>query len=371
MMRFLTLLFLVFALNANAQQSKTALYIQQYGDLAVAEMLRSGVPAAITLAQGILESQSGESDLVKRSNNHFGIKCKTEWTGDKTYHDDDERGECFRVYPNAEASYKDHSEFLRTRPHYNFLFRLNPADYTAWANGLKKAGYATLPAYPQKLIKLIKDYQLDRFNTQAIAIQSTGTKSTLVNSLTDPAIQRVIQAKVSDLLPQEQLAEQASAKPVNTTVVLAEEPDNAELAETAEAAPKKQPEIKVTSGYPEGVFTINQTKVILATEGTSLLALANQYDITLSRLMDFNEISNTEILEASQLIFLEKKQKKGATDFHIVKEGENLYTIAQLEGVRLENLLQFNNFSKIITPVTGNKIYLKAITSTAQTKTNK
>ena len=116
------------AVSVKAQKEKGEAYINTYKDLAMAEMLRSGVPASITLAQGILESQYGESDLVKTSNNHFGIKCKTEWTGAKTYHDDDEKGECFRVYPTAADSYKDHSDFLKTRPNYAFLFNLDPTD---------------------------------------------------------------------------------------------------------------------------------------------------------------------------------------------------------------------------------------------------
>ncbi len=166
---FLTCSILLFSFTAAfAQKEKVESYIAQFNEIAIKEMIRTGVPASITLAQGILESQSGESDLVKRSNNHFGIKCKPEWTGPKTYHDDDERGECFRVYPTPEESYKDHSDFLKTRSHYNFLFKIDPLDYEAWANGLKKAGYATLSTYPQKLIKIIKDYNLNEYTKIAL-----------------------------------------------------------------------------------------------------------------------------------------------------------------------------------------------------------
>lgn len=161
-----------------SQSDKVALYIVQFNEIAVKEMIRTGVPASITLAQGILESQSGESDLVKRSNNHFGIKCKPEWTGDKTYHNDDKKGECFRVYISAEASFIDHSDFLKTRSHYNFLFSIDPLNYVAWANGLKKAGYATLSTYPQKLINLIKDYNLNDYTKAAlIALSKIDTQN--------------------------------------------------------------------------------------------------------------------------------------------------------------------------------------------------
>ena len=118
-----------------AQRTTIEEYIETYKDLAMSEMQRTGVPASITLAQGVFESESGNSQLVKQSNNHFGIKCKEEWTGEKVYHDDDLKGECFRKYDSAALSYIDHSDFLRSRPHYATLFELDPADYKSWAYG--------------------------------------------------------------------------------------------------------------------------------------------------------------------------------------------------------------------------------------------
>src|SRR5690606_39129704 len=138
-------------------------YIRIYSSLAVEEMERSGVPASITLAQGILESGNGNSRLAREGNNHFGIKCGSGWNGRKTYKDDDHRNECFRAYPSVKASFRDHSEFLK-RPRYAFLFDLKPTDYKGWAHGLKKAGYATNPRYPQLLINLIERYELYYFD---------------------------------------------------------------------------------------------------------------------------------------------------------------------------------------------------------------
>src|SRR3546814_726332 len=135
-------------------------YIRIYSSLAIEEMQRSGIPASITLAQGILESGNGNSRLARQANNHFGIKCTSDWKGGKTYKDDDRRNECFRVYRSARDSYHDHTEFLK-RQRYRFLFDLKPDDYKAWAHGLKKAGYATNPRYPQLLIGLIERYQSD------------------------------------------------------------------------------------------------------------------------------------------------------------------------------------------------------------------
>ena len=134
--------------KATAQTLTPVQYIEIYKELAIKEMKRMGVPAAITLAQGLLETESGNSDLVKKSNNHFGIKCKGTWTAETVYHDDDAAGECFRSYKDAEASYRDHSNYLRGTDRYAFLFTLQPTDYKGWAKGLRKAGYATNPKYP-------------------------------------------------------------------------------------------------------------------------------------------------------------------------------------------------------------------------------
>ena len=161
-------LFMLFALlwgvNVRAQQSLRESYIEEYAQLAVAEMNRSGIPASITLAQGILESGNGQSELARKSNNHFGIKCHAKWKGERVYHDDDEKGECFRKYQYVETSYHDHSAFLTKRKRYSFLFNYRLEDYKRWAKGLKKAGYATDKKYPKKLISIIENYKLYKFD---------------------------------------------------------------------------------------------------------------------------------------------------------------------------------------------------------------
>jgi len=179
-----SLFFLLFlSVRSHAQQKEViANYITRYKDLAITEMNRTGVPAAITLAQGIHESGAGNGKLVLESNNHFGIKCKSNWTGESVKHDDDAKGECFRKYPRAEDSYKDHSDFLKNGQRYATLFSLDPADYKGWANGLKKAGYATNPQYPQVLIKLIEDYNLQQY-TQIALGQAAETGAAIVTAL--------------------------------------------------------------------------------------------------------------------------------------------------------------------------------------------
>lgn len=160
-------LFFYTANNTNAQEANSPAiisYIEAYAALAIKEMVRTGVPASIKIAQGILETDAGRSDLVQRSNNHFGIKCKSSWTGEKVYHNDDEEGECFRKYSSANDSYHDHSDYLKSQPRYSFLFNYEVNDYNSWAWGLKKAGYATNPIYAQTIIKYIEKYNLNALN---------------------------------------------------------------------------------------------------------------------------------------------------------------------------------------------------------------
>lgn len=156
-------------LTTKAQKTATLIYIDQYKDIAISEMKRTGIPASITLAQGIIESNSGESNLALNYKNHFGIKCKSDWKGETTYQDDDAKQECFRVYPNSNASFIDHSNFLKGRPNYAPLFELDPVDDSAWAYGLKKAGYATASDYPKKLLKVINDFELSQYNFPELA----------------------------------------------------------------------------------------------------------------------------------------------------------------------------------------------------------
>ncbi|MBA4198462.1 MAG: N-acetylmuramoyl-L-alanine amidase [Chitinophaga sp.] len=315
-------------LTAIAQKEKGYAYITAYKDIAIAEMQRTGVPAAITLAQGILESKFGESDLCKKSNNHFGIKCKTEWTGEKVYHDDDVKHECFRVYPDAAASFKDHSDFLKNRPYYTSLFTLSPTDVEGWCFGLKKAGYATERDYPEKLLKVISDYNLNQYTL--IALQQKNSDNNVAVSNQSNALP----ATVSN-----------DAQKEDTIILTGTSHNNHTAIET----------------YPDGVFTINHTKVVYAKAGTSLLLIANQYDLDLSKLLSFNEMPETSVLENDNLIFLEKKMKKGATDFHIVAANESLHDICQKEGVQLESVLQYNNLQKNMQPIAGEKIYLRSV----------
>jgi len=315
----LLVLALVGASIANAQKNEDVLaYITTYKELAIEEMLRTGIPASITLAQGIHETQAGKSDLVLKSNNHFGIKCKTGWDGEKVYHDDDIRGECFRSYSSANDSYIDHSDFLKNSPRYSFLFNINAEDYKSWAYGLKKAGYATNSKYSQILIKLIETYDLQRYSLIALG-------------KLPPEDDMLVKTKSNS----------EAVGPAAPVAVVMEEPAI------------KKPE------YPSREFIINQTRVIYAKAGTSLLAIAQKYDIDLNRILDFNHLQNEEVLIEDQLVFLQRKRKVGNNEFHIMEQGENIYGISQSEGIRVESLMELNHLAKGMEPAIGEKLYLR------------
>jgi hypothetical protein len=309
--------FLSLLVLAKGQSPATDAYIRQYKDLAIAEMQRTGVPAAIKLAQAILESQSGSSKLALTANNHFGIKCKVEWTGGKVYQDDDEKGECFRVYPSVEQSFKDHSDFLRNRPYYASLFNLDPTDMQGWAYGLKKAGYATSKTYPQSLLKIIRDYNLEQYNT-AVAFKTN----------VPPVMENTVKESTEKIL----------------------------------AAAKEETgiEYSMNSFFPRGIFTINRSKVVFARAGTFLKDIVRQYDITQEELITYNDLHETESLQESRLIYLERRLKKSSKPFRIAQQGDTWKDISQLEGILLEHLLMYNQVTRPDTPIpAGQKIWLQ------------
>lgn len=302
-------------LTAAAQRITIEEYVEQFKDIAINEMKRSGVPASITLAQGILESENGNSELVKKSNNHFGIKCKSTWSGESVTHDDDESGECFRAYTNADESYRDHSDFLKANKRYSSLFGLNPVDYKGWAKGLKKAGYATNPKYPDLLIKYIEQYNLQVYSLAAL------------NKVPAADVINVENGQV--MLPAEKINENPA--PLTNNV-------NADL---------------------DKVVSINNTRCIAVKKGTSLLVIATKNNISLSKLMDFNDLAQDGLLDKDQFIYLQKKSKTGDRDFYIVQAGESVYDIAQKNGIQLKYLLDYNHLTTGAKLVANSKLFLQ------------
>ncbi len=363
-----------------AQSIVTKSYVEKYKGIAISEMKRTGIPASITLAQAVLESASGESNLAKTANNHFGIKCKTEWTGQKFYQNDDAKNECFRVYPNADSSFIDHSNFLKNRPYYAALFELDPVDDTAWANGLKKAGYATQRDYPQRLLKIIDDYELAQYNFPELVeedsindaqtsiqfadsvikekskdstikvVNSIIKKDTTSNKDTIPILKSVIDTK-SAIVAKDSIVKKVAF--TDTANMQTNKLSNSNLNSPKEMhkEPLKKDSIilkdsvakKLPPPYPLNQrFKINQTTAIWGEKGRSFLEIANTYDISLYKLYKFNELPETDLIENDQILFLSEKRKESNNKIHIAKNDETLYEISQSEGIQFNIIKLYN-----------------------------
>lgn len=302
-----------FSAAGNTPQKK---YIEQFAPLAVEEMYRSGIPASITLAQGLLESRYGQSELAVEGNNHFGIKCHNNWSGKKMYHDDDLKGECFRKYPSPEHSYRDHSDFLRYRERYAFLFDLEITDYKAWAYGLKKAGYATDPQYPAKLIKLIEEYSLYEYDSPELMISRSGKKLSIPDS-------------PSRIGQTEKLTGQARAD--------------------------------FHFNAARELYRQNGVPFVYSIEGETYESLAASNNLFLREILKFNDLDRTQALTPGTKVFLQQKKRQAVKglDKHVVEEGESMRSIAQKYGVRLKNLYKLNGMADVDVPREGDIIKLR------------
>lgn len=309
------LMICIFALSAavagpDSGKSVQTIYIEKYADLAVEEMYRSGVPASITLAQGLLESGYGQSELAVKGNNHFGIKCHN-WNGSKIYFDDDRKGECFRKYDSPEESFRDHSDFLRYRDRYRFLFDLEPTDYKGWAHGLKKAGYATDPSYPQKLIRMIEDYELHQYDLRGEGVRH---------------------------------------RPESPAVMEKVEPMNDRQRETFHFALSRK------------MYSINGVPFVYSVEGETYASIAARYDLFPGEILRFNDLKKDTTLNPGTVVYLQKKKKqaaKGLDKYIVETSGESLADIAQRYALRLRSLRKMNGFPEGYVPKEGEVIILR------------
>lgn len=304
-MRHLTLIIITILLSIApvvAQQKMTTdQYVQRYKAIAVEKMKVYGIPASITLAQGLLESGTGGSELAVNANNHFGIKCGKSWTGPKIYHDDDAKGECFRKYASVEESFRDHSIFLKEGKRYASLFELTPTDYQGWATGLKAAGYATNPMYANMLIDLIDRYKLWQWD------------------------QEQNQAKVSD------------------KKIFTGQGD----------APRPMKGTELTWGY------CNKVKYVVARSGDSYPTLARKLGIRLTKLLKMNDLNQTMPVDEGQKIFTQSKRRKSSLQHsHIVQQGETTYSISQDFGVKISALQRKNPKLKSSALIVGQRVML-------------
>ncbi len=289
----------IFHLKAQSQPAEYKMtreeYIERYKNDAIKEMLMHGVPASITLAQGILESGNGNSPLAIYANNHFGIKCHG-WEGLTFIQDDDEKNECFRKYSSVLESYSDHSAFLRTRFRYAALFELKKTDYKGWAKGLKEAGYATNPKYPQMLTDIIEKYNLHEFD--------------MVENM--PFI-----------TPE---PEEIAAKPMFKG---------------------------------RGVVLNNNVKYIVVKEGDSYFKIVNDFDMMLWQIFKYNDLERNDRLKAGDVLYLQPKRRKAKYEYHVVKAGETMHSISQKYAVKIKHLYRKNFMEEGSEPKAGDELWLK------------
>ncbi len=307
-LQILAVLFIIFSFiypaQLKSQQTTRQEYIDQYRSWAIDEMKRSGIPASITLAQGMLESNNGNSTLATKGNNHFGIKCH-DWKGKSMRHDDDKRNECFRKYKSVRDSYIDHTNFLMNAPRYSFLFGLDQTDYKGWARGLKKAGYATSPTYASALIRIIEDHELDQYDSGKVRLRKVDD--------TEPM------AEVTDI-------------------------DGFEI----EIDHRK-------------ILVRNRIDYIIVKNEDTYQSLTRELELMPYELAQYNEIQKNSKLKKGQVLYLQPKRSKASVEFsyHTVEAGETMYDISQMYGIKSKKLYQLNLMNPGEEPELNDEIHLR------------
>jgi hypothetical protein len=278
-------------------------YFEKFHEMAVEEMHRSGVPASITLAQGALESGDGNSSLAREANNHFGIKCHEDWTGKKVYQDDDSRNECFRKYFSVEDSYRDHTDYLKSKSRYAFLFELELTDYKGWAKGLKKAGYATSPTYADRLIKIIEDFDLYRYDDMVIPEKTEHRKS------------RHTKEKVS----------------------------------------------------MRDVLETNRVKFVRAVPGDTYATITRELGKLDWEIPEYNDAAMGDSIVPGQVVYIQPKRNRAqpSDKEHVFKTGETMRMVSQLYAIKLESLYKLNHLKPGSQPEPGTKLQLRKALKTS------
>lgn len=319
-------LFMFITSNLIAQDKVTrAQYIEMWKDEAIREMNEFGIPASITLAQGIFESGDGNSVLATQANNHFGIKCHKEaWSGDTFHYDDDEKQECFRKYTDARQSYKDHSQFLRSRSRYASLFNLEITDYVGWAKGLKAAGYATLPTYAERIIKIIEDNNLSQYD----AFYGKEYNSTVEVDESKEVI----------------ISTQSDGKDSGTASIRNKSPIDPTPLSTA---------VMTMASYYKNSYTgrkiyeNNVTTFVVVNSGDSEDVIAIEFDMFTSQLKSYNDLGKTRLVKEGDIVYIEpKKASNQKFKYHTALDGETIWYISQLYGVKMSKLIKKNGLSK-------------------------
>jgi hypothetical protein len=327
---------ILYSLNSNGQQriSKQE-YIQTYKDLAIREMQRYGIPASITMAQALLESDDGNSALSIESNNHFGIKCHNNWAGETIYHDDDKQNECFRKYPQVADSYEDHSQLLITSKRYSSLFHLRADDYKGWAYGLRKAGYATNPQYSDLLIQIIENNQLYLLDDPSKAGSLVFANNSKTNNYDkNDKVSKRHRKTPSD---KQTVSNKGTVKRYNT-----------------------DPEWVVSTAR-HLVMQRNEVDYIIAKEGDTFESLSREIDLMHWEFYSYNDLPKDYEPHAGEIIYLQPKRRyaEKGNEKHIVAPGETMQSISQLYALKLRRLYRFNEMEKPAQPAVGDTLWLR------------
>lgn len=341
-------LFVIFLWHANAysqNKSQDVLdYIEKYNRIAMREMQEYKIPASITLAQGLLESGNGKSELAKKSNNHFGIKCHSSWKGKKTYHDDDAKGECFRVYDSPAESYRDHSIFLANGQRYAFLFDLKITDYKGWAKGLKKAGYATLPVYANVLINLIETYNLTQYDQKALK----GPKIVLDED--KPSKKNTGSTNNKNSTSNKNTANNKTFNKKNNK-------------NNKTYTPFRLNDAEVVGKAYDGRYVRenNGVKFIYAKKGDNVYKLADEMEIYDYQLVKYNNLGKRRYFNENEVIYIEKKKNRASRKYkyHTIQKGETLSYVSRLYAVKLEAIYKMNGMNENTILHVGDNIRLR------------
>lgn len=309
---FLVLLLSLFTLAsiAGGKRFTRSEYIDMWKEEAIRQMVDHKIPASITMAQAILESGDGNSELASKSNNHFGIKCHSTWKGKKVYHDDDKKGECFRHYKNAFESFDDHSDFLEKK-RYESLFTYNITDYKKWAKGLKKCGYATNPKYPDLLIRIIEDYKLYELDEEGLA-RANG-----------------------DVIAKKDKRKKDTGK-----------------ASADYDTDETLPEVTLTNRRAVRISE-NNIKYIIGEAGDTPESIAADLDLMPWQIRKYNDFGKGHAPEEGQVIYIQPKRGKAKVHQHTVKEGETIWDISQKYGIKIKKIYKLNSMSPGTEPAPG------------------
>lgn len=298
-------------------------YIANYNELATSEMKRSGIPASITLAQGMIESDYGRSRLATEANNHFGIKCHNDWKGATIKHHDDKRNDCFRKYRKPEESFYNHSDFLTSASRYSSLFELSETDYKSWARGLKKAGYATNPDYANMLIKMIEENELWRFDLKEKNSGKASAKSNTIDNTTPIVKEKVI----------------------------------------ADTSLNKNSDNFVTNGRVSRIKENNRIQYIVVIEGDTRESIEKDFSLIRWELPKYNELDNDFKIIPGQMLYFQPKRDRAESgkEVHNTVKGDTMYSISQKYGVKLKRLYEMNRMNEGQEPGEGDKIWLRSM----------